>query len=106
MPLGPRPVLREMQCQQWPTTAACCRRPSQSTFLRDIVTGPNGCGKSTLLRLVMGREKPISGRVELGSHHINPNYFEQNQARAPIAPCSDSFVSRVARQWVSYPTNL
>ena len=49
-------------------------------------TGPNGCGKSTLLRLVMGREKPISGRVELGPHHINPNYFEQNQARRFAPP--------------------
>jgi hypothetical protein len=29
----------------------------------------------------MGREKPIAGRVELGPHHINPNYFEQNQVR-------------------------
>ncbi len=54
-----------------------------------MCTGPNGCGKSTLLRLVMGREKPISGRVELGPHHINPNYFEQNQARGlpPRAQC-------------------
>ena len=47
----------------------------------NLTAGPNGCGKSTLLRLVMGREKPISGRVELGPHHINPNYFQQNQAR-------------------------
>ena len=44
-------------------------------------TGPNGAGKSTLLRLIMGREQPISGRVELGAHGIVPNYFEQNQVR-------------------------
>lgn len=39
-------------------------------------------GKSTLLRLIMGREKPMSGRVGLGEHNIVPNYFEQNQAEA------------------------
>ena len=44
-----------------------------------VCTGPNGCGKSTLLRLIMGEEKPISGRVELGAHGIVVNYFQQNQ---------------------------
>ena len=44
--------------------------------------GPNGSGKSTLLRLIMGLEKPIEGKVELGSHNVIPSYFEQNQAEA------------------------
>ena len=52
--------------------------------------GPNGAGKSTLLRLVMGREKPISGRVELGEHHIVPNYFEQNQVRRCVLTAVDA----------------
>ena len=43
--------------------------------------GPNGAGKSTLLRLAMGQETPISGRVDLGEHHIVPNYFQQNQVQ-------------------------
>ena len=30
----------------------------------------------------MGRERPLSGCCELGSHNIVPNYFEQNQAEA------------------------
>lgn len=49
---------------------------------RVALIGPNGCGKSTLLRLIMGQEKPISGRVQLGPHNIVPAYFAQNQADA------------------------
>lgn len=44
------------------------------------IIGPNGAGKSTLLRLVLGQEKPVEGRVELGEHNILVNYFVQNQA--------------------------
>ena len=58
----------------------------QSSTLHPLLgAGPNGCGKSTLLRLVMGREDPIKGAVELGEYAIEPNYFEQNQARSPRA---------------------
>lgn len=49
---------------------------------RVAIIGPNGAGKSTLLRLLMGREAPQEGTVELGPHGIVPNYFEQNQAEA------------------------
>ncbi|GAB4823640.1 hypothetical protein N2152v2_010686 [Parachlorella kessleri] len=49
---------------------------------RVAILGPNGAGKSTLLRLILGLEKPVQGTVELGPHHIRPNYFAQNQAEA------------------------
>ena len=49
---------------------------------RVAVIGPNGAGKSTLLRLIMGQEEPQSGLVEMGPHHVVPNYFQQNQAEA------------------------
>jgi ATP-binding cassette subfamily F protein 3 len=46
------------------------------------ILGPNGAGKSTLLKMIMGREQPEEGKVELGIHNVIPSYFEQNQAEA------------------------
>src|SRR5262245_50761540 len=44
---------------------------------RVALVGPNGCGKSTLLRLVSGREKTDSGRIEIGEKVIT-HYFAQH----------------------------
>ena len=49
---------------------------------RIAILGPNGAGKSTLLRMIMGMEKPESGKIQLGKHNVIPGYFEQNQAEA------------------------
>jgi len=40
------------------------------------IIGPNGCGKSTLLNLLLGRLKPDSGRIELGTR-LEVAYFDQ-----------------------------
>ena len=44
---------------------------------RVALVGPNGCGKSTLLRLVSGREKADSGRIEIGDKVVT-HYFAQH----------------------------
>lgn len=40
------------------------------------VIGPNGCGKSTLLSILLGRNKPETGEVKLGTK-IEVAYFDQ-----------------------------
>ena len=40
------------------------------------IIGPNGCGKSTLLNLLLGRLRPDSGSIELGTR-LEIAYFDQ-----------------------------
>jgi len=44
------------------------------------IIGPNGCGKTTLLNLLLGKLKPDSGSVELGSK-LEIAYFDQLRAQ-------------------------
>jgi len=44
------------------------------------IIGPNGCGKTTLLNLLLGKLKPDSGTVELGSK-LEIAYFDQLRAQ-------------------------
>lgn len=41
---------------------------------RVATIGPNGAGKSTLLRLVMGLEKPLSGRAAITASNVVGRY--------------------------------
>ncbi len=40
------------------------------------IIGPNGCGKSTLLSILLGKQKPDSGAVKLGTQ-LEVAYFDQ-----------------------------
>jgi len=54
-------------------------RDFSTTILRGDrigIIGPNGCGKSTLLNLLLGKLKPDSGSIELGTR-LQIAYFDQ-----------------------------
>lgn len=67
-------------CQRYPVKSSQLK-----TVLNDVdlmvregefltVIGPTGCGKSTLLRLILGSEKPASGKVLLNNMEVDdPN---------------------------------
>ena len=42
------------------------------------LVGPNGAGKSTLLKILLGKEKPTTGTIELGLH-VGVAYYAQHQ---------------------------
>ena len=45
---------------------------------RVALVGPNGAGKSTLLKILLGKEKPTTGTIELGLH-VGVAYYAQHQ---------------------------
>ena len=45
---------------------------------RVALVGPNGAGKSTLLKILLGKERPTSGSIELGLH-VGVAYYAQHQ---------------------------
>lgn len=46
---------------------------------RIALIGPNGCGKTTMLRMIVGREKPTSGLVDV-SPGVKLGFFDQEHA--------------------------
>lgn len=47
------------------------------------IIGPNGCGKSTLLNIILGKSKPQSGQVTLGTK-LNIAYFDQQRQQLDL----------------------
>ena len=45
---------------------------------RVALVGPNGAGKSTLLKILLGKERPTTGAIELGLH-VGVAYYAQHQ---------------------------
>jgi len=39
--------------------------------------GPNGCGKTTLLRIIIGEQKPVSGKRSLSRSNFQTGYLKQ-----------------------------
>jgi len=60
------------------------------------VIGTNGLGKTTLLRTILGKIKPISGKLELGDF-LQPGYFEQEADR-------DSSETALESLWREFPS--
>lgn len=52
------------------------------------LVGMNGVGKSTLLKTMLGKVKPLDGRVILGDY-LEPSYFEQEVKAEKITPIDD-----------------
>lgn len=65
---------------------------------RVAVTGPNGSGKSTLLGLLLGRLRPTSGAVELGSGVLVGEVDQARRAFEGDEPLVDAF-SREVPDW-------
>ena len=49
-----------------------------------VITGPNGGGKSTLARLIMGIEKPRSGRILLDGRRKVTCFLFHCKQRIPL----------------------
>ena len=52
------------------------------------LVGMNGVGKSTLLKTMLGKVKPLDGKVILGDY-LEPSYFEQEVKAEKITPIDD-----------------
>ncbi|GLB60806.1 ABC-F family ATP-binding cassette domain-containing protein [Cytobacillus sp. NCCP-133] len=52
------------------------------------IVGCNGVGKSTLLKTMLGKIKPISGKIEQGDF-LFPSYFEQEVKAGNMTPIDD-----------------
>lgn len=60
------------------------------------IIGTNGLGKTTLLKTILGKIKPVSGKIELGEF-LHPAYFEQEADR-------DNSETALENLWKEFPS--
>lgn len=60
-----------------------------------VLTGANGIGKSTLLKSILGIQKPLEGKVELGDY-LEVGYFEQEMPKDINTTCIEEI-------WKEFP---
>ena len=66
---------------------------------RVALVGPNGAGKSTLLKILLGKEKPTTGAIELGLH-VGVAYYAQHQLEGMVEGNTVmQEIDSVAPQW-------
>ncbi|WP_307739375.1 ATP-binding cassette domain-containing protein [uncultured Parolsenella sp.] len=66
---------------------------------RVALVGPNGAGKSTLLKILLGKERPTTGAIELGLH-VGVAYYAQHQLEGMVEGNTVmQEIDSVAPQW-------
>ncbi len=64
--------------------------------------GPNGAGKTTTIMMLLGIERPSSGRIELFGHPLHEHYFEIKQRLGVVAEHQHFYDDMTAREYLHF----
>ena len=65
-----------------------------------VITGPNGGGKSTLAKMIMGIEKPRSGKILFDGQDITEKTSQKEPTWGSALPFSSRCASRGSMCWI------